>query len=303
MPQLILLDPDRLQEIIEPLDGAVLRVGSTNRFLANLTVFFPVHSIDLLVNGVKANDPRMFPYLIWIPTNLGLHRLQAVMADRSGVRLTSGPVTVTIADVRPPSLIILAPAHKSSFARDAAVTIRASATDPHGQITNMTAVVTGIETWISQGPTIEGTVSNITSGWHRTEVRAVNDSAQTTRGYVEFFVAHEINPDLLVPEGFAVEANAADSVTLTWKPPTPKGAAVWLTTEQKPAGGEWIEIGGCPAEDGEFVAGQLEADTSYDFRIAFLDKNQRRSAYSAIVNLRTPPWRNATAQSPTKRPR
>jgi len=94
VPQLILLDPDRLQEIIEPLDGAVLRVGSTNRFLASLDVFFPVHSTELLVNGVKANVLHRYTDLIWIPTNLGPHRLQAVMADRSGVRLTSGPVTV-----------------------------------------------------------------------------------------------------------------------------------------------------------------------------------------------------------------
>jgi len=299
-PQLILLDPERIPETIEPLEGAILPLGSTNRFLANLDVYFPVHTIDLLVDGVKQNDARTFTYLIWIPTNSGLHRLQAVIADSSVTRLTSSPVMITIANVQPPSLTILSPAPKSSFARGSTITIRASARDSKGQITNMAIGGVGQTYWGNRAPTIERAISNLESGWHRVEVTAVNDSAQRTHQFVEFFVAYEENLALPTPEGFAGEADAPNSVMLTWKVPTPKGAAVWLTAEQRQGNGKWIDIGGASIEDGELVASELQAETSYAFRIAFLDNDQRRSAYSPIVSLVTPPWTTVPARLPVK---
>ncbi len=305
-PRLVLLDPDRLQDTVEPLEGAVLRRGSTNRFLAELEVYFPIQTIDLLVNGTKQNDPRTFPYLIWIPTNLGLHRLEAVIADGAGLRLTSAPVMVTIADVRPPSLTILSPAQKSSFAHGSTVTIRATASDSKGQITKMAIEDPGQTNWSNRGPTIEGVDSNLRSGWHRIEVVAVNDSAQTARRFLDFFVAYEENPALPIPEGFAGEADEPDRATLTWKVPTLKGAAVWLIVEQKEQSqnaSEWMNIGNCPIEEGEFLIDELQAKTSYAFRIAYLDTNQRRSAYPPIVSLKMPPWSTVPAHFSVRRPR
>lgn len=302
-PQLILRDRERREESIDLQGEAILPLGSTNWFHAALDVFFPVQTIDLLVDGRKQNDPRTFPDLIWIPTRLGPHRLEAVVADASGLRLTSNPVMVTIADVQTPSLTILSPAPKSCFARGSPITFRAMASDSKGHITKLAIEGVGQTNLSNRGPTIEGVVTNLSSGWHRIEVTAVNDSAQRARQFLDVFVAYEENLALPTPDGFAGEADDASIVTLTWKRPTAKGAAVWLTVEQREDAGEWIDILGCSINDDEFLATELKAETIYAFRIAFLDRNHRRSAYSPIVRLKTPPWTTVPAHFPVKQPR
>jgi len=160
--------------------------------------------------------------------------------------------------------------------------------------------------WSNRGPTIEGVVPTASSGWHRVEVLAVNDSAQTTRQVLDFFVAYEENLALPIPEGFAGEADDPAGATLTWKVPTLKGAAVWLIVEQKDqsqGAGEWINIGGCPIEEGELLIDDLQAKISYAFRVAFLGKNAQRSAYSPILSLKTPPWTTVPAHFSEKRSR
>jgi hypothetical protein len=91
----------------------------------------PVASVEVLVDGIRSEVPNSFqpgfpytyPYSLWIPANLGAHRLQAAVVERSGNRLLSEAVTVIVAKAQAPALTILSPTNAAHFSPRSVITV------------------------------------------------------------------------------------------------------------------------------------------------------------------------------------
>jgi glucose/arabinose dehydrogenase len=118
--------------------------GATFNAPANVTITASAQDSDGSIINVSFFDgPTLLgatnnsPYTLTASLTIGSHALTAVATDNLGLSTTSSVVNVAVSGNVPPSVTITNPVENAVLSSSAAVTIRASATDADGSVTNV----------------------------------------------------------------------------------------------------------------------------------------------------------------------
>ena len=155
--------PTPTVNITTPVSGAVFAAPANVNITANATVSSgTVTNVQFFTNGISFKSVLAAPFTV-TANNLaaGTYALKAV-ATAAGISATSAVVNITVD--APPSVNITNLLNNATFSAPANVTIRASAFDSDGSVTNVQFLVgANVLTNVSTAP-FSGTTNNLAAG-------------------------------------------------------------------------------------------------------------------------------------------
>ena len=142
-------------------------------------------------NGTnKLGQDTVAPYsLAWINVQSGQYTLWALARNDGGLAQTSAPVSITVITNTPPVVSLLAPVDNAVFNLPASVLLKASATDPYGQIARVEFYADGLLLGEIVQPPYELSWTNPSVGMRLlTAVATDNQNARATSAVVTVFI-------------------------------------------------------------------------------------------------------------------
>lgn len=275
--------------ITEPVAGSTVRANADDLVVVKLTDPAGLATnLEFYVDGVMLTN-AFTTYFTWTPTLLGNHTLQVVAAGSDGSRISSAVVGVTAAVLYPPTVAIISPANDARFASNSQPVLLAEALDSDGAITNLTLTLDDVEIAETNGPVLQLTATNIGGGLHTLLAQAVDNSGLGgISDTVNFFVERSENPSLPVPNQLTATALSANEILLTWQPIATNDLTSAFIVERWDASNSlWVEIVDESLDNTNYTDPGLTPGTFYRYRVAVLDTNGNRSAYSTEASATT----------------
>ncbi|MEJ0089785.1 MAG: M36 family metallopeptidase [Limisphaerales bacterium] len=283
-----ILPPRPQLAITSPTDGSRVRVGVESVIIASL--FDPGNlttNVQFFADSVKVSDNST--YYSWTPAQIGGHALQAIALTSDGENVSSAIVNVTVAEMFPPVVNLLSPTNNQLFASGIAPLLSAQAVDSDGLITNLTLTLDNTTVAETNLAFLSVTATNARPGWHQAVAEAAdNDGLTASSEIVSFFVERSVNTALPVPGQFAARALSATEIELSWSPVGTNGLPQNILVQRWDFTGlQWIEITQVPVVSTNCLDSALDPETYYRYRIACIDGNGNRSAFTAETNATT----------------
>ena len=283
-----IIPPRPVVTITSPITGNRLRAGVESLIIASL--IDPgqlITKVQFLVDGTKVSDNT--PYFSWTPTQLGSHALQAVALTSDGDSILSPVINVTVAEMFPPVINLLSPTNDELFTSGTIAVIRAEAADADGSITNLTLTLDSSVLAETNVAALALPVTNASPGWHEAVAQATdNDGLSASTEVVRFFIDRGENESLPVPDPLLATAISSTEIELDWQfiitNPLPQKILIqrWDAAHLL-----WTEITEIPVAGASYLDSALDPETNYRYRVACVDANGSRSAFSAETNATT----------------
>jgi hypothetical protein len=284
---LVIPAPQPVVTLTTPVDGSQVPVNEETVVVVNL--YDPaalITDVRFYVNGtlVGQNATRF----AWTPTQLGSNALQCVARTTEGNSISSETVNVTVAEMHPPTVSLLSPTNGQWFVAGSVPLLSAQASDPDGSLTLLTLTLDRTVLAEGAGTTLEAPAS-ATPGWHEAAAEAIdNDGLETASEVIRFFIERSENPVLPVPAQLSAIALSASEIQLSWLPLATNELMQCIIVERwDDEHSLWTEITELQAADSETLDMGLAPETNYRYRMACVDTNGCRSAYSEEANATT----------------
>ncbi|HLP75599.1 MAG TPA: Ig-like domain-containing protein, partial [Candidatus Paceibacterota bacterium] len=208
--------PRPVVNITHPAGGSRIRANAESIIIASLDDPASITTnVQFFVDGTLAYQNST--YFAWTPTVLGTHTLRCVALTSDGDSVSSALVSVTVAEMYPPTVTISTPTNGQRFAFDALPTLGATATDSDGSISNLTLTLDFTVVGETNGGSLQVLTTNVTAGWHELLAQATdNDGLGAASPVVRFFIERGENLSLQIPDHLAAAAISATEIQLSW---------------------------------------------------------------------------------------
>jgi hypothetical protein len=274
--------------IVSPADSQFLDLSEPALIFARVTdPANAVTNFEFIINGALYTNSMLW-FTHWTPSTLGPHVLEVFANDRFGQRIGSPPVTVTVADLQPPTVVLLNPTNGATFDFESIVTWQVRATDPDGVVTNLVLKWDGQTVVQTNLATFDQPWTNAMAGWHWLFASVTDNTGQSGQTSARYFVRRTENPELVAPSALSAEGISSVEIKLSWSPVAINGLPVGVVVERwDPAQSVWIEVGQTATTQTEYSDVGLNPETAYRYRVATVDASGARSAYSPEVQATT----------------
>ena len=280
--------PRPVVTITSPVEGGRVRAGAETVVIADLDDLAGITTnVQFYVDGLKVADNTT--YFSWTPTQIGSHGLQAVALTSDGDSISSSPVNVMVVVMYSPVVTLLSPTNNQHFVAGTLPTLSAQATDADGSITNLSLMLDATVLGSTNDVALTVPVTSLTPGWHTATATATdNDGLSTSASAVTFYVDRQPNLTLPVPDQLAAQSLSATEIQLAWVLVATNELTQSMLIERWDAAQSlWTEIGETAAGNTNYTDSALNPGTNYRYRVACVDTNGNRSAYSAEANATT----------------
>jgi choice-of-anchor A domain-containing protein len=274
--------------ITHPSQGSRVRAGVETVIVARLEDPAALTTNLLFyVNGecVGRNATRH----AWTPAQPGSNTLHCVALTSAGQDAPSETVAVDVAEMSPPAVSLLSPTNTQRFASGSVPLVSAEAADPDGAVTLLTIVLDDVSLGEIGDAVLEIPAADAAPGWHSVYARATDsDGLSASSPVARFFVERAENPDLPVSAGLSAEALSASEIGLSWQSVATNDSTQGIVIERwNAAQSLWDELAQLQPAGTNHVDADLTPETNHRYRIACVDADGSRSAYSAEADATT----------------
>ena len=163
------------------------------------------------------------------------------------------------------------------------------ANDSDGSVTNLAITLDSSMPVETNAAILTVSAAGINPGWHEASAQATdNDGLKAASEIVRFFVERSEIETLPVPELLGATAPSATGIQLSWKQITSDLPIQDMLVQRWDADNLlWIEITKVAADETNYLDSGLNPETNYRYRIACVDTNGNRSAFSSETNATT----------------
>jgi uncharacterized membrane protein len=184
--------------ITNPVSGAVFAAPANVNIGADASVSgSTVTNVQFFTNGISLKSVQTAPFIL-TASNLaaGAYALTAI-ATAAGISTTSTVVNI-IVDT-PPSVTITNPLNNATLSAPANVTIRASASDTDGSVTNVQFIVgTNVLTNVNIAP-FSGTTNNLAAGGYTLSAIATDNNGVKNTNVISITIVTPVAISLVNP--------------------------------------------------------------------------------------------------------
>jgi len=185
----------------------------------------------------KLGDVSSAPFnYTWSTVTPGNYTLRAVASDDTGLSRTSAPVAITVASNLPPAIAITSPSDSAVFTAPTDIPINVLASDPDGQVTNVSFFANGALIGQNANPPFSFIWPNAPVGTYNLTAVATDDrGASTTSSVVRVFAIVSTAPTVAAFAPLPGPVSNLTQVTVTFTEPVDGVNAADLLVNSVPA--------------------------------------------------------------------